>query len=147
MERSRLFREAAARHNENRCRKGWRYPPEVRGLAVEYFREQREVGRPEMEIADELGVARASLARWLKERRATGRSEVEVAGESRVARASLVHESTEIPAVSGPFVAVEIHEPAPVSDAASGLRVVTPRGLRLEGLAWSQALELVRAFG
>lgn len=120
MDRARLFRKAAERHNADRGPTGWRYPPDLRRLAVEHCEEQREAGRPYAEIAAELGITPASLSRW--------REEPPVAA-------------------AGPFRPVEILEPTSVGEPLAGLRVVTPRGLRIEGLALAQALELVRALG
>lgn len=87
---------------------------------MEHCREQRAAGRSYSEIREELGITGASLSRWLEES----------------------------PAASSPFLPVEILEPMSASEPASiGLSAVTPRGLRIEGLGWSQVLELVRAFG
>ena len=121
MDRAQQFRAAAERHNEDRGRTGWRYPPEIRTLAMEHCQEQREIGRAYSKIAAELGITGASLSRWLEE---------------------------ENPAPAHSFLPVQILEPPEANEPVSGtLNVVTPNGLRIEGLVWSQTLELVRVFG
>ena len=64
MDRARQFREAAERHNGDRGRTGWRYPPELRAVAVAHCRERREAGRPFSEIVADLGITLVSLSRW-----------------------------------------------------------------------------------
>lgn len=61
------FREAAQRHNEGRGRTGWRYPPEIRTLAVEYCEAASKAGSSMASIAAELGITPMSLSRWLDE--------------------------------------------------------------------------------
>ncbi len=116
MDRARHFREAAARENWGRSKRGWRYSPELRHLAVEYCQAQRQAGVSWSEISTELGVSALSLGRWLAEE----------------PRAS--------------FRPVEVIADQEASERAVSLVVVTPGGLRIEGLAWSQVLELARSF-
>lgn len=118
MDLANQFLEAASHHNGDRGRRGWRYPPEIRALAVEYCRVRREEGRAYADIAADLGITSASLSRWQEE----------------------------APALESAFLPVQVVEPeAPPNSTV--LSVVTPNGLRMEGLAWSQALELARVFG
>lgn len=118
MDNSTRFREAAERHNEGRGRTGWRYPPEIRGLAVEYCEAAFEAGASLASVAAELGVTPLSLSRWLDEE------------PSR-------------PAV----LPVQVIE-SPTDDLERpGLIAVTPGGLRIEGLDWTRVLDLVRVFG
>ena len=116
MDRAEQFREAAAQENLGRQRTGWRYSRELRALAVEHCRRERRTGRPWTEIAEELGVSTVTLSRWLEE-----------------------------PAVAG-FRAVTVVADELASESSSSLAAVTPGGLRLEGLSWSQVKELARAF-
>ena len=118
MDRAKQFREAAARENQGRHRNGWRYSPELRALGAEYSRSQRRAGRPYREIAEDLGVSTLTLSRW--------QEEVPTAG----------------------FRAVEVIADPDACERGEGmsLSVVTPGGLRIEGLSWPQAMELARAF-
>lgn len=118
MDRAKQFREAAARENHGRQKNGWRYSPELRALGAEYCREQRRSGRSLREIAADLGVSTLTLSRWLEEPEAARFRAVEV--------------------VADPVVTV--------NEGESTLCVVTPGGLRIEGLSWLQVTELARAF-
>ena len=123
MDRARQFREAAERHNGDRGRTGWRYPPELRAVAVAHCRERREAGRPFSEIVADLGITLASLSRW----------------QEALAAAPEATEAS--------FLPVAVVEPPAGGSAGSEVRVVTPGGLRIEGLVWAQVLELARVFG
>lgn len=116
MDRARLFREAAARANQGRDRTGWRYTPSLRRLAVEYCQSRRERQRPFWEIAEALGVSTVTLGRWLEKDREQSRPRLRE---------------------------VVIEEPAPTSSEAR-LTVVTPSGLRIEGIDLCGVIELMR---
>ena len=118
MDRAKQFREAAARENQGRQRTGWRYSPDLRALGTEYCRSQRRAGRPFREIAEDLGISTLTLSRWHDESSSAGFRPVEVIADS------------------------EIGDPA----EEMSLSVLTPGGLRIEGLSWPQVLELARAF-
>ena len=117
MDRAKQFREAAARENAGRQKTGWRYSPELRALGAEYCSRQRRSGRSLREIADDLGVSTLTLSRWLEAPAAAGFRPVEVIADSE-----------------------------PGDDNVSTLCALTPGGLRIEGLSWSQVLELARTF-
>jgi hypothetical protein len=117
MDRAKLFRESAARANEGRDRNGWRYTAALRRLAVEYCHSCRRSHQRFSEIADSLGVSTVTLGRWLeKERGATSPGFREV-----------------------------IVEPTALVPEAGHLTVLTPSGLRIEGLDLSGVVELARA--
>ncbi len=118
MDRAKQFREAAARENQGRQRNGWRYSPDLRALGTEYCRSQRRAGRSFREIAEDLGVSTLTLSRWQDEPPIAGFRPVEVIADS------------------------EIRDPT----EEMSLSVVTPGGLRIEGLSWAQVLELARSF-
>lgn len=117
MDRARLFREAAARANEGRDRTGWRYSASLRRLAIEYCRVCRRAHKPFSEIAESLGISTVTLGRWLEKE-----------GEQEPSRFREV--------VVGPVVPKAVE---------AQLAVVTPSGLRVEGLDLSQVIELSRA--
>lgn len=115
MDRAESFRQAAAQQNRGRSKNSWRYPRALKDLAIEYCRAQRRRGTSWSKISESLGVSTVTLSRWC-------------AAPS-----------------AGRFRAVEVREPAATtSDASASLAVVTPGGLRVEGLSWSQVLELVK---
>lgn len=114
MDQATRFREAAERHNEGRGRTGWRYPPEIRALAVEYCERALEAGASMASITAELGITPMSLSRWLDEERP--RSAV---------------------------FPVQVVEPPTDEQRQSSLAAVTPGGLRIEGLDWAGILDLV----
>lgn len=116
MDRANQFREAAARENRGRSKAGWRYSDELKNLAVEHVRDRRQSGSTWAEVAKELGVSALSLGRWLEEPPRARFHPVEVIPDS---------------------------EPV---QAVGSLAAVTPGGLRIEGLDWSQVLELARVF-
>ena len=118
MDRAKQFRESAAQENEGRQKSGWRYSRELRTLAAEHCRRQREAGYALTEVAAELGVSTVTLSRWLEDRPSAGFLPVAVVAD---------------PA-------------APESASISPLTAVTPGGLRLEGLTWSQVMELARVY-
>lgn len=118
MDRAKQFREVAARANRGRRKNGWRYSSELRTLAAEYCRRQRQAGYPLTEVAAELGVSTVTLSRWLEDAPAAGFRPVAV-----------------------------VADPASSESASHTLlTAVTPGGLRLEGLTWSQVMELARAY-
>ncbi len=118
MDRAEQFREAAAQENQGRQKNGWRYSSELRALGAEYSRSQRRAGRSFREIADELGVSALTLSRWREESPAAGFRPVQV--------------------IADPGGCNPVEE--------KSLSVVTPGGLRIEGLSWTQVMELARAF-
>lgn len=118
MNQATRFREAAERHNEGRGRTGWRYPPEIRLLAVEYCEAAREAGASMASIAAELGITPMSLSRWLDE------------GVPRSA-----------------VLPVQVIDSPTDESRRPSLVAVTPGGLRIEGLDWAGILDLVRVFG
>ena len=121
MDRARRFRKAAAEANRGRQLQGWRYGAELKSLAVAHCRVRRQSGGSFAEIAEELGVSTLTLSRWLK---APG-------------SAAAVFRAVEV--VAEPESSVEIE--------AGPLCAITPGGLRIEGLMWSQVLELARVLG
>lgn len=118
MDRAEQFRRGAASENRERARTGWRYSPALRALAVEHCRAARDEGRAWAEIASELGVSTLTLSRWL-----------ELAPTASFRPVTLVE-----------------HEPTPRPSPPAMLSAITPGGLRIEGLGWSQILELVRLY-
>ncbi|NJO55773.1 MAG: hypothetical protein HC834_04770 [Rhodospirillales bacterium] len=117
MDRARRFREAAAQLNQARDRTGWRYSAPLRQLAVDHCRQRRLAHVSFAEIAAELGISTVTLGRWLEQ------------GD----------------AVSSPgFREVVVEGLA--SAGGSTLAVVTPTGLRIEGLVFEQVLELTRGW-
>ncbi|MGA7617352.1 MAG: helix-turn-helix domain-containing protein [Thermoanaerobaculia bacterium] len=95
------------------------YPRELRERAVLYARQARAEGKSDSEIAEELGVNRYTFARWEQRR-------------------------------GGSFRAVELVETG--SEASDELRasspiVITPSGIRVEGLTLDGLVELLRRVG
>ena len=124
MDRAQHFRDAAAHLNRDRGKNGWRYPANLRILAVEHCREQRRAKLPFSQIAAQLGVSTVTLGRWI---------------ERAEAPASQPNEPVTFREV------VISPETPPVSTAS--LAVVLPSGLRIEGLGLADALELARGLG
>ena len=118
MDRAKQFREWAARENQGRTKAGWRYSEELKGLAAAYARERRQSGDTWATLSEELGVSALTLGRWLESEARPRFHPVEVVNEE-----------------------VERSESWPTS-----LSVLTPNGLRIEGLEWAQVLELTRIF-
>lgn len=116
MDRAKQFREAAARQNRGRSKAGWRYSGELKSLAAEHVRERRQSGATWAEVVEELGVSALTLGRWLEESPKAGFHPVAVIAD---------RESVEM---------------------VGSLAAITPGGLRIEGLAWPQVLELTRVF-
>lgn len=115
MNRSEKFRNAAARHNGHRSPRGRRYPEKLRTLAVEHCQDSRLAGQSYSKIAEDLGVNPLTLSRWLDQHDARRRALRPV-----VIKGS-AYEGTD-----------------------GTLAVVSPCGLRVEGVKWPQALELLR---
>jgi hypothetical protein len=120
MDQARRFREAAAKENQGRQRLGWRYSSKVKALGVAHCRARRQGGGSFIAIAEELGISALTLSRWWKVPRPT-------------------------PATFRPVKVVESETSAQIEGQC--LCVVTPGGLRIEGLAWSQVLELAGVLG
>lgn len=98
-----------AGHVGTRRSKKWRCPAELRSRIVEYARSCRELGQTIGDIAAGLGLVESTVARWLRR---------------EGARLSPGFRSVAI-------VATGDH-PAP--EVSETLRLVTPRGYRVEGL-------------
>lgn len=120
MDRARQFREAAAHLNRDRGKNGWRYPEPLRVLAVEHCRERRRAQLSFSRIAAELGVSTVTLGRWIE-------------------RA----ETLPAPEEERPVFRQVVVEPEQLA-ATTGLALVLPSGLRIEGLGVADTLELVR---
>ena len=118
MDQAKTFRTAAAQHNQDRSPSGWRYPEQLRALAIEYCQARRQQGRPYTEIASDLGINQLSLSRWLKN-----------------------HDAQRRPALRPVVIKKPTHE-----EGNATLTIFTPSGLRIEGVQWEQALELLRTF-
>ena len=122
MDAAKKFRDAAAVANRGRKRLGWRYSAELKCLALEHYRLRHRLGDPDAAITDDLGITRSTLLRWLD------------------------LSSEEVSA--GCFRPVEVIQPAvdePSScETPAQLTLITPRGFRIEGITWSQVLELAR---
>jgi hypothetical protein len=90
------------------------YPKTLRARVVAYAERAHAAGRPRADVAEALGLAPITLARWGRPRRA---------------------------AAPG-FRPVVVAEPARAAPA--GVAVVLPGGVRVEGLTLEQAAELCR---
>ena len=133
MDKARMFREAAQRHNEGRDRYGWRYPPELRALAVEYYESVQDGGVAPAAAA--LGISPMSLTEWLSS--PVGSSRTLPVPQEEPSPPSLLPVRTATVQVTGASMG-----PRPLA-----LDAVTPGGLRIEGLDWARVLDLVRVFG
>jgi hypothetical protein len=118
MGRSEQFREAAAIENRGRSKAGWRYSSELKSLAIEHCRAERQAGCSWADLSAQLGVSALTLSRWLDAAPAAG---------------------------FRPVAVIEDEEPPQVAEDGR-LIVTTPGGLRIEGLSWPQALEMARVF-
>ena len=118
MDRSKQFREAAAIENRGRSKAGWRYSSELKSLAIEHCRAERQAGCSWADLSAQLGVSSVTLSRWL---------------------------DAAPPMGFRPVAVIEDPEPQSVSES-TGLTVTMPGGLRIEGLSWPQALEMARVF-
>ncbi len=118
MDRSKQFREAAAIENRGRSKAGWRYSPELKILAIEHCRTERQAGCTWADLSAQLGVSTLTLSRWMEATTSTSFRPVEVIDD------------LEPPKMAGD----------------TGLTVTTPGGLRIEGLSWPQALEMAQVF-
>lgn len=114
MDQLAAFQEAASRENQGRERTGWRYSKELRRLAVAYCQGERRSGRSFSRVAESLGITTLTLGRWLEE------------------------------PVQPTFHQIEVRAVVPPSFAGTGLRIVLPSGLAIEGLNLGQVVELAR---
>lgn len=108
------FQEAARRENQGRERTGWRYSEEARRLAATYCHAERRLGRSFSSIAESLGITTPTLGRWLEE------------------------------PPPPTFHQIELRPISPPASAGTGLRVLLPSGLAIEGLSLGQVVELAR---
>ncbi len=108
--RVRRFRQEVERLGLGRV--GGRYPAWLRAEAVAMAWERREL--PRRQVAQELGVAVASLERWV----------------------------AQAPGPEPTFLAVEVEDAAP-GEVEAGWVVVTPRGYRVEGRDTATLLRLL----
>jgi len=99
--------------------RGKRFEPELRRRVVAYAERRRREGASWLSIAEELGACFETVRRWCSRGSVASRSlrRVEVVAEAIVA--------------------------APTSS----LVVITPNGIRIEGVALEQVVVLVRALG
>jgi transposase-like protein len=113
------FKRESARRKRGRRRGSAAYPDELRRFAVDYADATIGEGGSVSQVAGELGVSEATLAKWME-------------------AADAIDDGP------GGFreVVVERREAA-----AGALAVVTPSGLRVEGLDLAGAVALVRALG
>lgn len=116
------FQAAAAQHNQGRPRYRWRYPKASRALALEYFELHRRARSAE-EIADDLGIGATTLYRWRRE---------------------LKERSEQADPKLRPVVVTEDAPNSRSADFGETLSIVTPTGLRIEGLSLEQTIELAR---
>ena len=116
-----VFKGEAAKRAQGRRRGPAAYPVALRRFAVKHARERVAAGCSVTGAAKELGVADATLTNWLKK-------DVyrEAAGGGCEFREVVV-------------------EPTPA--ASAGLVLVTPSGLRVEGLDMAGVVALVRELG
>ena len=124
MDRAQQFRSAAAHLNRDRGKNGWRYPTQLRALAVEHCRRRRLDKLPFSRIAAELGVSTVTLGRWIERAETASNPVVEPTAFREV-----------------------VVEPDATPAPAAVLAVVLPSGLRIEGLGLADALELARGLG
>lgn len=125
MDLAQQFRDQAAQANPDHGRKSWRYSDALRALAVEYHFEQHEAGQRFSVTARKLGITTLMLSQWIK-------------AHHRNPEAGLLRPVT---------VAAEIAEPVitEMESSSPGLTLVTPNGLRVEGVSWDQVLQLLGA--
>lgn len=115
LDRAKRFRRRALAENGGLLGRSARYSDALREEAVLYYRDRRASGATKVSIANDLGLAQMTLARW---------------AESAGGHIKPVRVVTDVVA--------EIENGAPVV-------VVTPSGHRVEGLTVSMAAELLRA--
>ncbi len=94
-----------------------RIPDDVRAMVVRYARQRRHRNVPWQTIASELGVSASAMQRWAKRRE-----------RPRPRRAAAM-------------VPVQVRE-EPLEER--GLAVVTPSGLRVEGLSLEAAVHMIQ---
>ena len=97
-----------------------RIPDDVRAMAVRYARQQRRRNVPWRTIASELGVSASAMQRWARRRE-----------RPRARRATAV-------------IPVQVSEERLEE---RGLAVVTPSGLRVEGLSLEAAVHVLQQLG
>jgi hypothetical protein len=153
MDRAKMFREAAERHNEGRSRHGWRYPPALRALALEYY---ETLGGGVATAAEALGISPLSLTTWLQgpappaSLSLPDRESPLTLLPTPDCESAVYRERTDSPSAPMmlPVQVCDAQERAvPLEQRPQALRVVTPRGLCIEGLDWACVLDLVETFG
>ncbi|OPX37488.1 MAG: hypothetical protein B1H11_05855 [Desulfobacteraceae bacterium 4484_190.1] len=106
-----LSQELAEGRSSGRSKK-WRCPPELISRIVSYAKVCRERGEPFFDIAVRLGLVESTLTRWFRTEKAK-----EQPGFRSV---SIVRKDDNEETIAHP--------------SASGLRLLTPQGYRVEGL-------------
>jgi hypothetical protein len=109
---------------EARGRRGLRYPPGLRRVAVEYATAAERGGRSQQQIAASLGLCKATLARWRRLPVAT----------------SAIH-AVKVVALPGGRAAAGGCVPA------CGAVLVMPSGVRVEGLGLAELVHLLVEVG
>ena len=112
----RRLRSEAQQLTRGKAPTGVRYPATFRTTAVALARPRLATGTPFVRVARELGLPTKSLARWLRRRPAPRLR----------------------PVVVRP-------DPAPLPPPTGGLVLVTPQGLRVEGLEPAALVAVLRA--
>ena len=97
-----------------------RIPDDVRAMVVRYARQQRRRGVPWRTIASGLGLSASAMQRWAKRHQ-----------RPRARRATAM-------------VPVQVREERPEE---RGLAVVTPSGVRVEGLSLEAAVHVLQQLG
>lgn len=103
--------------------KRWRCPKELRSKVVSYVAVCRERGEPYFEIAVRLGLVESTLARWVRIEHSNGK------GGFR------------------PVAIVPSGDAESVTQSEAAIRVVTPRGYRIEGLDPQSLAYILRIVG
>lgn len=106
--------------NEAEGRATVRYAKELRDVAVQYARQQKQMGRGLTRVAKELGVTVVSLRAWMTEADSSFLPVELCAGSGRVDSETQAH---------------------------GAVRLVSPCGYRVEGLSVESAYQLLRLLG
>ncbi len=106
--------------NEAESRTTVRYAKELRDIAVQYARQQKQMGRGLTPVAKELGVTVVSLRAWMTEADSSFLPVEVCAGSERVDNGT---------------------------QGGAGLHLVSPCGYRVEGLSVESAYQLLRLLG